>query len=106
MESNLNAHQVYDRLRALIDQACRDCSFEIAIRGAEALGMVGGQGDSRWTLDYEFEFVDHAGAKVGLNFHSYDQSKAFSVRPDMNKFELTMTDTSGITSNHRNNYEG
>ncbi len=33
--------------------------------------MVGGQGNSRWNLDYDFDFVDATGATVALNFHSY-----------------------------------
>ncbi len=33
--------------------------------------MVGGQGNSRWSLDYDFDFVDATGATVALNFHSY-----------------------------------
>lgn len=102
----MNASETFDKLRALIDQACRECSFGIAIRGAEAHGMVGGQGNNRWSLDYDFELVDTTGAKVALNFHSYDQSKAFSVRPDMNKFELTLTDANGVTRRHSNEYEG
>lgn len=102
----MNASETFDKLCAHIDQACRECSFGIAIRGAEAHGMVGGQGNNRWSLDYDFELVDSTGAKVVLNFHSYDQSKAFSVRPDMNKFELTLTDASGVTRRHSNDYEG
>lgn len=103
----MNASDTFDKLRALIDQACRECSFGIAIRGAEAHGMVGGQGNNRWSLDYDFELLDATGAKVALNYHSYDQSKAFSIRPDMNEFELTLTDANGVTTRrHSNEYEG
>lgn len=102
----MNASETFDKLRVLIDQACRERSFGIAIRGAEAHGMVSGQGNNRWSLDCDFELVDATGAKVALNFHSYDQSKAFSVRPDMNKFALTLMDANRVTRRYSNQYEG
>ncbi|CAB3808014.1 hypothetical protein LMG28614_06720 [Paraburkholderia ultramafica] len=101
----MKAKEAFQKLEVLIDQACDDCSFGIAIRGAEALGMIGGKGNNQWSLDYDFELVDDSGEKVALSFHSYDQSKAFSVRPDMNKFELTLTATTGVATVHRNQYE-
>ncbi|HEX7912516.1 MAG TPA: hypothetical protein VF534_31115 [Paraburkholderia sp.] len=102
----MNAQDAFTKLKALIDQACDQCSFGIAIRDAEALGMVGGKGNNQWSLDYDFELVDGSGEKVILNFHSYDQSKAYSVCPGMNKFELTLTAITGVTAVHRNQYEG
>jgi hypothetical protein len=102
----MNASEVFDKLRVLIDEACDQCSFQIAIRGAEALGMSGGQSKNRWALDYDFEHVDISGAKATFSFHSYDQSKAFSVRPDMNKFKVTLTDSAGLVTVHQNQYEG
>jgi hypothetical protein len=102
----MTAVETFGKLRELVNEACRQCSFSIAIRGAEAHGMVGGKGNNQWSLDYDFELVDASGAKVTLKFHSYDQSKAFSVRPDMNKFEVTLTDAAGVTKHHDNQYEG
>ncbi|OXJ06805.1 hypothetical protein [Burkholderia sp. AU6039] len=59
----MNASETFDKLCVLIDQACRERSFGIAISGAEAHGMVSGQGNNRWSLDCDFELVDATGAK-------------------------------------------
>jgi hypothetical protein len=81
-------------------------SFGLAINGAESLGMTGGQTGGQYSFDYHFEFADTSGAKVTLGFHSYDQSKAFSVQPDMNKFTVTFSSSTVATQVHRNQYEG
>jgi hypothetical protein len=103
---DMNAKEMYRQLQKLIDQACEEGSFLLVIRGAEALGMLGGVTNQSFTLDYDFEKVDGEGSKTTLNFHSYDQSKAFSIQPDMNKFVLTLTHPSGISEVHKNYYEG
>jgi hypothetical protein len=97
---------VFGRISALVEQACRECDFRIAILGAKEFGMVGGRDNNSWGLDYDFKLVDSEGAKVLLKFHSYDQSKAFSVRPDMNKFEVTLTVSNGPGRQYQNQYEG
>ena len=68
--------------------------------------MSSGQGGNRWNIDRDFEVVDDAGVKVTLNFHSYDQSEAFSDQPDVDEFHLTIIELNGITRHHHNEYEG
>ena len=102
----MKANEVFGRLRALVDEACESCSFRIAIDGAAALGMSGGRTGGPYSLDYDYAFADDAGGKVELSFHSYDQSKAYSVRPDMNKFTVTLAGSETGTTTHHNQYEG
>jgi len=103
----MTAKNIYRELQRLIDEACRVDSFHVAIEGAQALGMTGGRVEKNiFTLDYEFKASDESGASVVLQFHSYDQSKAFDVRPDMNKFEIVLTHPSGLSESHKNQYEG
>lgn len=103
----MNAKDMYRQLQRLVDEACRDDSFHIATQGAAALGMSGGRVEKNiFTLDYEYSFRDEEGGSVLFRFHSYDQSKAFDVRPDMNKFEVKFTSASGVSETHTNQYEG
>lgn len=103
----MTAKETYRQLQRLVDEACLKDSFLIAITGAESLGMKGGRVNrSIFTLDYEFEMADESGSKVKVQFHSYDQSKAFDIQPDMNKFTVTLTHPAGISEVHTNEYEG
>jgi len=103
----VTAKEIYRQLERLVDEACQVESFLIAIKGAEAIGMVGGRIEENiFNLDYEFKFDDNTGAGVVLKFHSYDQSRAFDVQPDMNKFEVILTHETGIAEIHKNEYEG
>lgn len=103
----MTAKDMYRQLQSLVDEACRVDSFHVAIKGAQALGMVGGRDEKNiYALVYEFTANDESGASVTLRFHSYDQSKAFDVQPDMNKFKIALTHPDGITEVHTNEYEG
>lgn len=103
----MTAKEVYRKLQSLVDEACLKESFRVAIAGAEALGMNGGQVKKNiFSLDYQFEMVDELSSKAELQFHSYDQSKAFDIRPDMNKFKVTLTHPTGISEIYTNEYEG
>lgn len=58
--------------------------------------MSGGPTDDPHSLEYKFEFIDHSGDRVSFRYVSIDQSRAFSVRPDLNKFEVTLIRASGV----------
>ncbi|WP_248558454.1 hypothetical protein [Paraburkholderia terrae] len=100
-----DAKDTFEELKRLVDQACTESSWGMALAGVERLGISGGPTEDPHTLEYKFELIDNAGGKVSFRYVSIDQSRAFSVRPDLNKFEVILTRATGDAAIHRNAYE-
>jgi hypothetical protein len=101
----MDAKDTFEELKILVDQACAESRWGMALAGIERLGMAGGPTDDPHALECKFELIDQSGDKVSFRYVSIDQSRAFSVRPDLNKFEVTLTRASGAVETHRNVYE-
>lgn len=102
----MTTKELFRLLQTLVDDACRQKSFQIATAGAASLGMSGGSNEqNHYALEYNFTQVAGDGSKVDLEFYSQDQSKAFDVQPDLYKFKLTLTHSTGIIEVHANEYE-
>lgn len=102
----MTAQEIFSELQHFIDEACHKKSFDVAIQGAESLGMTGGRDTKNaYTLSYEFKASDVTGATVVLKFAFIDQSRSFDIRSDLIKFDVTLTHPSAISESHKNEYE-
>lgn len=100
------AKELYEALVQQIEADCAAKSFEGCLNLCEAEGMQGGErkyGAIGQQYVYELEFSN--GDKVEFEFKWYDQSKAFSIQPDIHKFYVSYTPKDGMPLAHSNAYE-
>lgn len=101
-----NAQKLYDALVQQIEVDCAGKSFGGSLKLCEAEGMQGGEkkyGAMGQHYLYELEFSN--GDRVEFEFKWYDQSKTFSIRPDIHKFYVTYKPKDGKPLSHSKAYE-
>lgn len=99
-----SAREVYEKLVAAIDRATADRHIYDVPKAAEAEGMAGGEIRRDLSQRWEYTYADHAGGTVKVDCYWYDQSKPFSIRPDMHKMRVELEDANGKLV-HANSYE-
>lgn len=98
------ADAVFDQLKAAIDSACAAKDYQIALDAAKAASLEQSDVSRGFSMRLEFHGA-FAGGTVTLEFRSYDQSQAFSIRPDMNRFVLRLVVDGQQLRLHRNEFE-
>ena len=81
---------IFNEMDTAITEACRSKNFAHATAKAEELGMVLESEEKSLSLRYDYRISNSPRDYVIFHFRSYDQSQAFSIQPDMNKFELDL----------------
>lgn len=84
------ATQLYDHLVSVIDKAAVERSIYHVPSVAEQEGMEAGETERGLNPRWFYSFQDSVGAKVTLECRWYDQSKAFSIQPDMHIMTVTL----------------
>ena len=98
------APDLYSYLVAVIDKAAADRNIYDVPKAAEQAGMEGGETARGLGQRWDYIFVDGSGQSVKLHCRWYDQSKAFSIQPDMHIMEIELV--GGSTSlRHSARYE-
>lgn len=96
------AIQIYERMVAAIDQAADDEHIYQVPQAAEREGMNGGEIRRDLSQRWKYSFTDDAGENVELECYWYDQSKAFSIRPDMHVMTVRFeSPTDSLTHSRR-----
>mgnify|MGYP005983345687 CR=1 FL=1 len=102
----INARHCYTELAEAIEQACRERHYYIVTERAEALGLPGGGEGSGFSEKHAYSATDENGLMVDLAARWYDQSKAFSIRPDRHVFTLTLRSGDTVLSSLSREFEG
>ena len=85
----LKVKPIYDELRAAIDLSCSDKSRLAVEKVLEKHGFHKDIKSSGFKEQIEYDLSGLDGW-IRLGFESYDKSKTFSVKPDINKYELEL----------------
>ena len=102
----INLRRCYDDLAEAIERACQERHYYIVTTRAEALGLAGGGEGSGFSERHAYTATDAGGITIDLAARWYDQSKAFSVRPDRHIFVLTLRSGDDILSSMSREFEG
>lgn len=103
--SSPTAFDLYNSLVAVIDRAYESKSIYDVPKAAEAAGMVGGEEPrGGFSQRWNYEFTDAAGQTVKIHCRWWDQSKSFSIQPDMHVMSVELVGSSPIMA-HERRYE-
>jgi hypothetical protein len=104
MEDSGDAEEVFEELKRAIDQACSAADYGLAVEKAKVLGLQKLDESKSFSLRHRY-VRQFGGATVSLEFRSWDQSQAFSIRPDMNRFTLSHGAEGKVLATYSNEYE-
>ena len=100
------AGDLFNQLKAAINQAVEMENFAVATDAAESAGMQGGRKDpSIMVLGFTYEYVDTTGATVTLVVKSWDTSSPFQIKPDRNKMTVELVKDGQKLDSYTNSYE-
>ncbi|MGP0171151.1 hypothetical protein ACSVIJ_04635 [Pseudomonas sp. NCHU5208] len=100
------AGDLFNQLKAAIDQAVEQGNFAVATGVAERAGMQGGRKDpSIMALGFTYEFSDATDATVTLVVKSWDTSSPFQIKPDRNKMTVELVKNGQKVDSYTNSYE-
>lgn len=106
MQIPTDAKAVFDDIKFAIDESCSMKNAGVAFNAAEKHGLPKVEDESDVTaIIYNFERSFDGNFVVKLNFKSYDTSRTFEVRPDRNRFTLSLNGPDGVADKHTNSYE-
>jgi hypothetical protein len=94
---------VFEEIARSLATAADQCSYRPAARVAEQFGLIK-QGAADPYADQVWERSEGT-LSLWFRWHWYDQSRAFSVRPDMNKLRLEMRQGSVVLRLAESSYE-
>lgn len=80
--------RAFDAIAEVMVRAAKDCSFSTASREAERIGLIE-QGDGKPSQLHVWERSEKDNT-FRFQWRWYDQSKAFSIQPDMNIMSLEL----------------
>jgi hypothetical protein len=97
------ALDLYTRMVSVIDRAAADRNIYDVPKAAEQAGMDGGETERGFGQRWEYSLTDEAGHTVKVHCRWWDQSKAFSIRPD--KHVMTVELSGPEVRQHSASYE-
>jgi hypothetical protein len=93
----------FEAIAEAMKHAARDCSASIASAEAERHGLLE-QGDGKPSQLHVWE-RSQGGTTLRFQWRWYDQSKAFSIQPDMNILSLELRKADALLRNTEERYE-
>lgn len=102
--SPITSLDMYDRFVELIDQACDAKDIYRVPKAAESLGLKGGEEQRGMGQRWNFSFVDAHSQTVLVHARWWDQSQAFSIRPDMHVMSVELKGEATLIK-HERRYE-
>ena len=101
-----NSENLYDALVASVKKACVEKNYVGTLDLCKTEAMNGGeQTYNAIGQHYIYEKSFEDGGDVKLEFKWYDKSKPFSIQPDINRFAVTLSRSTGADLRHTNSYE-
>lgn len=101
----MTSQETYDLLKTAIDDAVSRKNYLTAISAAEGLGLRGGAKEHPTHLaSYQYGISFTGGDEVVFGFASYDGSKTFDIRPDVNSFSLQLKRGGRQINSHSDSY--
>jgi hypothetical protein len=98
--------QTFDALMQEIKRAIEERNFFSVCNRATALGLTGGQADTKCAVWYQYKSVDPTGATLSLRARSYDPSGPTQARPGVTRFTVTAIENGAVTLHYEDEYEG
>jgi hypothetical protein len=95
---------LYHRFVGLIDQACDAKDVYRVPKAAETYGLTGGEEQRGTRQRWNFSFVDANNQTVLVHARWWDQSQAFSIRPDMHVMSVELKGEATLMK-HERRYE-
>ncbi len=100
----LTSLELYYRFVELIDQACDAKDIYRVPKAAETYGLAGGEEQRGMGQRWNFSFVDTHKQVVLVHVRWWDQSQAFSIRPDMHVMSVELKGEATLMK-HERRYE-
>jgi hypothetical protein len=98
------AHDHYQRFVEIIDKAAAERDIYAVPRAAVEAGMEGSEEQRGMGQRWNFSFRDPAGFTVLVHARWWDQSQAFSIRPDMHVMSVELKSDVSLMQ-HERRYE-
>lgn len=95
-------HSKFERISLAMDRAVIEKSLSLAQAEAEHCGLS--EVPPKNGQSHRWEFTDGT-LVLALDWRWYDQSKSFSIRPDMNVMVLTISDGDQVIRRIEKRYE-
>lgn len=99
----IDLNQAFEHMERVIDQGAEQCTHLGAFEAARQLGMVE-LGDGKPSQNHEFELIQD-NARLWFRWRWYDQSQAFSIRPDRNFLTIKLFDGDKVVREAGREYE-
>jgi hypothetical protein len=102
--SAITSLDLYHRFVELIDQACDAKDIYRVPGAAETYGLTGAEEQRGTGQRWNFSFVDAHNQEVLVHARWWDQSQAFSIRPDMHVISVELKGEATLMK-HERRYE-
>lgn len=86
----ITAAEQFEHFVTIIEQAWKDKNIYSVPEAAEAAGFKGGEVQRGLSQRWEYGFTDESGVEVEVTARWWDQSKAFSIQPDMHVMNVSL----------------
>ena len=97
------AIEQFDRFVDIIERAWKEKNIYQVVKAAEAAGFQGGEVRRGLSQRWEYTSTDADGMVIEVGARWWDQSQAFSIRPDMHVMSVSLK--SGPPKNFERRYE-
>lgn len=85
------ASDLYDQMVTVIKMAVTARNIYAVPEAAEKAAMLGGETHKGLSQRWDYSFTDESGHTVNVRCRWYDQSKPFSIQPDMHKMSVELS---------------
>ncbi len=99
-----SAHDLYHRFVAIIDRAVADKNIYAVPEAAAAAGMTGSEEPRGLGQRWDYAYSDPTGFTVLVHARWCDQSKPFSIQPDMHIMSVELRSDASLMR-HEQRYE-
>ena len=100
----MNALALYHRFVVIIDQACEARDIFAVPKAAETTGLTGQEEQRGMGQRWNYSCLDDHGQTVLVHVRWWDQSQAFSIRPDMHVMSVELKGNVSLMR-HERRYE-
>lgn len=95
--------ELFEEMKTRIDKACELKDYK-AVK-SEELGFESEKINDGRLIHEQYKFEVANTDSIEIDFRCYDQSRAFSIQPDMNKFQMTWTKNNNTFETYQNYFE-
>lgn len=100
----MDLHDLYSRFVEIIDESAMEKNIYAVPQAATEFGMQGGEEERGFGQRWSYTLESHDGLTLSVHARWWDQSKAFSIRPDMHIMTVELSGDA-IRMRHEGSYE-